>query len=853
MPLKRSASDRIHSWPGLGRYGVETAVVLILYVITARLGFLVAIPPRNVTILWPPSGVALGALLIWGYRSCTGIILGALAANIWSIPETVPLLHTAGISMGITAGSTLQAMGTAAVLNRFFALNALLKTLQGLFQFAAVSAVGCTIAASCGLASLASVNLVQGDEFAMVWRTWWLGDWVGTLVFAPVFYILSLSVSKPGDLQAYMPSVLWSIGVGATVIVFAIMRSVENDAIEAQLELDARTSRTAIESTMLSNMKNLNAVTGLFLSSSHVSRDEFRRFAAMLLKDNKDISGIQALEWIPRVTAAERAKFEESVQADGFPSFIFMEKNRTGNTVAAGNRPEYFPVYYVEPMNGNIRALGFDLASASEPRKAMNNARETGDAVATPAISLLQEKGNQKGFLIFQPVYKPSTKRSGHAQKPSSGELWGFATGVFRIGDMVQASLNRIPNHPIRITLVDRTTHGKNEILYGDSLRDLQMSASEFNGHIASIKKGFHHSSRIEIAGRQWEIISEATDEYIEQRRSADIWIILIAGFGITILMILYAMNRQKIEDVLRRNHEKQIELTNEIQQQQTRLLLSEKMSSVGQLAAGIAHEINNPAGFVSGNLETLKRYVQDMLQLDDRYRSLVDRLGDCTSLETENIREISEFRKNIRFDFLRLDIGDLLEESAEGMERIARIVADLRDFAHVEKSGLQEQCNIEEIIDNAINVAWNKLKYKCTVHREYTGIPMTSVNRGEIGQVILNILLNAAQSMEDKGDIFVRTASLKDEILLEFEDTGIGIPEDAKQKIFDPFFTTKPVGQGTGLGLHICQKIVDAHKGRIQVESEFQKGTRFKIFLPITQANDNVEKMERDYWRWQS
>ena len=241
------------------------------------------------------------------------------------------------------------------------------------------------------------------------------------------------------------------------------------------------------------------------------------------------------------------------------------------------------------------------------------------------------------------------------------------------------------------------------------------------------------------------------------------------------------------------------------------------------------------------------------MLQLDDRYCALLDNLEECTAVEIEKVREIAEFKKDIRFDFLRLDVGDLLEESAEGMERIARIVADLRDFAHVEKSGWKEQCNIEEIIDKAINVSWNKLKYKCTVHREYSGIPMTSVNRGEIGQVILNILLNAAQAIKDKGDIFVRTARLKDEILLEFEDTGIGIPDEAKQKIFDPFFTTKPVGQGTGLGLHICQKIIDAHNGRILVESEFRKGTRVKIFLPITQANDNSEKMERDYWRWQS
>ncbi len=257
-------------------------------------------------------------------------------------------------------------------------------------------------------------------------------------------------------------------------------------------------------------------------------------------------------------------------------------------------------------------------------------------------------------------------------------------------------------------------------------------------------------------------------------------------------------------------------------------LLQAEKMASIGQLAAGIAHEINNPAGFVSGNLDTLRRYVTGLLELNKAQEAA---LAEPTPAARE---QLVAMRQRVNLDFIREDIPDLLDESQEGMERIARIVSDLKDFSHVDKADAITENQLNELVDKAVNVAWNELKYKCEVKKDYGDLPPVAVNGGQISQVILNLLVNAAQAIESHGEIMIATGLNEDKVVLTIADNGPGIPSENLAKIFDPFFTTKPVGKGTGLGLHICQKIVKGHGGTIEVDSVPGHGAAFTISLPL-------------------
>lgn len=270
-----------------------------------------------------------------------------------------------------------------------------------------------------------------------------------------------------------------------------------------------------------------------------------------------------------------------------------------------------------------------------------------------------------------------------------------------------------------------------------------------------------------------------------------------------------------------------QAALIKQLGEAQSQLLQSEKMASIGVLAAGVAHEINNPIGFVNSNLGSLQLYAQDILRLLDGYQR-------CESaLPAEAQQEINRLKRDIDVAFLREDLSSLLSESLEGLRRVKRIVQDMRDFSHVGASERQ-YANLEDGLDSTLNLVWSELKYKAEVVKEYGNIPPIECVPSQLNQVFMNLLVNAAHAIEERGRIVVRTGHDNENVWVEVEDTGKGILPEHLGRIFEPFFTTKPVGKGTGLGLALSYGIVQKHDGRIEVRSEVGKGSVFRVVLPI-------------------
>lgn len=267
-------------------------------------------------------------------------------------------------------------------------------------------------------------------------------------------------------------------------------------------------------------------------------------------------------------------------------------------------------------------------------------------------------------------------------------------------------------------------------------------------------------------------------------------------------------------------------ELIRKLAQAHSQLLQSEKMASIGQLAAGVAHEINNPIGFVNSNLGTLKLYVENLLMALSAYEK---NEGEMTA-ETRAV--LAALKQQIDLGYLREDVANLLSESMDGLQRVKRIVQDLKDFSHVDEAEKQS-ANLEQGLDSTLNVVWNELKYKAEVVKEYGGIPNIMCMPAQLNQVFMNLLMNAGQAIEDHGRITIRTGREGGNVWVEVEDTGKGIKPEHLERIFDPFFTTKPVGSGTGLGLSLSYGIVQKHGGHIEVKSEPGKGTVFRVVLP--------------------
>ncbi len=271
-----------------------------------------------------------------------------------------------------------------------------------------------------------------------------------------------------------------------------------------------------------------------------------------------------------------------------------------------------------------------------------------------------------------------------------------------------------------------------------------------------------------------------------------------------------------------------------ELKSAQSRVLQQEKMASIGQLAAGVAHEINNPMGFIISNLNSLRRYTEKLVRFMDLQAAAVDRLAAQAGTEAETIAaEMQAQKTSLKIARIKADLGDVIDESLDGAERVRKIVQDLKSFSRLDQSEVK-LADINEGLESTLHIVWNDLKYKATVRKEYGEIPPTVCNLGQLNQVFVNLLINAAQAIESQGEILVKTTSDDDRITITIADTGAGIPADKLDRIFEPFFTTKEVGKGTGLGLSIAYDIVKKHHGEIRVASEVGKGTTFTIIIPI-------------------
>ncbi len=308
----------------------------------------------------------------------------------------------------------------------------------------------------------------------------------------------------------------------------------------------------------------------------------------------------------------------------------------------------------------------------------------------------------------------------------------------------------------------------------------------------------------------------------------------------VTIRTSLLEQAKQRLEDDIRRREAAEAELmrrndeltdlNSKLGMAQQQLVQSEKLASIGQLAAGVAHEINNPIGYVFSNFETLGAYIANMLSMFALYQQAE---GD---LQTPALRaQIREMRERIELDYLIGDIPLLMQESREGIVRVRKIVQDLKDFSRVDATQEWQWANLHDGINSTLNIVNNELKYRADVVREYGDIPDIECLPSSLNQVIMNIVINGAHAITgERGRITIRTGSDADQVWIEISDTGTGISKEHMAKIFDPFFTTKPIGTGTGLGLSLSYGIIQKHKGRIEVDSELGRGTTFRIWLPI-------------------
>ena len=364
------------------------------------------------------------------------------------------------------------------------------------------------------------------------------------------------------------------------------------------------------------------------------------------------------------------------------------------------------------------------------------------------------------------------------------------------------------------------------EILLSMHLYDIEVDVSEESWalHWKYIKERRSYTMETRIRAKGGMVIPlEATVNYLE--------------FGGKEHVFVYARDiseRKRAEQSLNDSYLDLKESNRKLEELHQQLLQAEKMASIGQLAAGVAHEINNPIAFVSSNLGTLQTYLSYLLQLVAAF----ERSEDLLDEHPEALEEIATVRKQLDLDYVRTDLRNLMDESLDGVQRVRRIVQDLKDFSRVGEIERQA-VNLHAGLDSTLNIVAGELRLKAEIRKEYGDIPQIEGVPAQLNQVFMNLLVNAGQAIEADGIITIRTGHDEDDVWVEVEDTGCGIPADNMTRIFEPFFTTKPVGMGTGLGLSLSYGIVAQHGGRIDVSSQIGLGTTFRVCLPLRPPAD--------------
>lgn len=523
-----------------GSWLLKAALVAAAYAVCGKLGLLLAIPPGYATAVWPPSGVALAAVMLGGARLWPGVMLGSFLVNVstsWDASTPEALARSLAIALAIAGGAALQAVVGGWLIRRFVGYRNIFTQEVDVVRILLYGApLSCLINSFIGTGTLWWAGLVPTPNLLFNWWTWWVGDSIGVLIFMPLICAWALPGRQWLGRQVSLTLPLAAMFV-AMVGLFFFVSSREQTRLQGEFDRTAQRIAAAFQARLDNDLVVLDAINGLLTVSDRITAQQFHDFVAPRMQGRSDI---KALEWLPRVGDGERAGFEETMRAAARPGFRIWEKDSQGRDVPAATRPEYFPVTYLEPFAGNAVAQGYDDNSEPTRSAALRHAITTGRTTATARIRLVQERGEQWGTIVFSPVF-----RNGAAGAQQPGQLLGFALAVFRIGDLVQAALQEAAASGLELRLLDAALPPDQGVLY-------QAAATE---QLKPRQIARSRSITVNMAERQWSLDFILPADYLVSHRSWQAWGLLAVGLLITgmlgILILVLIGRESKVEELV--------------------------------------------------------------------------------------------------------------------------------------------------------------------------------------------------------------------------------------------------------------------------------------------------------------
>jgi signal transduction histidine kinase/CheY-like chemotaxis protein/integral membrane sensor domain MASE1 len=808
----------------------------LAYFVTGKLGLMLAVPPGYATAIWPPSGIALAGILVFGWRVWPGILIGSFLVNV-SLEPSYSLTASLGIPLTIGAGATLQAVIGAILVRRFASFPNDLASVNEVFTFLFWGGlVSCLVNATASVTTLMLSGKITASNFMFNWWTWWLGDVIGVLIFTPLILVWALKPNYkwrtrrlPVTLPILITFILTLIGVNLGTFW-------EIKQLEFQFNQHASNLARAFEKNLLTHIEVLYSLKSFYLASIHITREEFKIFVE---RSFTDLKGIQALSWNPLVDDKNRDQFERTTQQQGLKNFKITEKNATGKLVLASQRSNYITVHYIEPFATNSKALGFDVASNPIRRQALELARDTGDLVSTARIKLVQETGQQFGMLFFLPIYK---KGSAHGTLEERRQnLVGYMVGVFRAGDLVKDALFSLDHKGLFYQLIDKTAPIEEQLLV--ICHDFDLQAANISILLKQYlfswaTKRFEANFPFVVGKRKWNFQVIPTQEYVAKYRPENAWLILVVGLLLSSLVGTFVMvvsgrdvlfqHLVKKRTMELENNQKRYEEKNQLLEQEIVVRKrAEKAAEVANQAkstflTNMNHELRTPINGILGFAQILQRD-SSLTPQQQHGLNIIEQSGNHLLVLINDILDLAKVEAGkIELHEVDFNLPSLLNEVSE--------IINLRAQ------------------DQSINF------YLESVNDIPNGV---HGDERRLRQILLNLLDNAVK-FTDQGSVTLKVGfnqlttpspSLKRTGVVDFkiEDTGVGISPENIETIFEPF---EQVGKqehqakGTGLGLAISKNLVELTGGQLYVSSQINIGTQFWFALTLPIIDYNVTKV---------
>jgi len=759
----------------------KTLLLALAYFGAACLSRLLAIPPGYATVVWPPAGLALGALWLWGLELWPGVLLGSFAANAWS-PAGSSVPAPLALAAWIAVGAAAQAAAAAALARRALGGRDPLRDEKDLFRFLMLAGpLASLISASWSVAGMRALGAISPREAPFAWATWWIGDSIGAALAAPIL-LLWFGRGSAG-LRRGRAAVSWTLAATMLAVAGVHLYAVRN---EGDIQRSHARQKLADISLTLrvglaGHLDALQTSADIFTSEDTLTRAEFRRFARGILARHP---GMQALEWRPRVTYAQRRGVEETARREGLKGYSFTGIAPGGGLEKRGPAPEYFPILYAEPLRGNETVLGLDIGQQQgAARDAAEKALAENQPAASAGVRLVQETGSQTGILVMVPVR--STQKGGPV---------GLIEGVYRVGDMMESLLAGVDARALGLSLYDDTPPGPPQLLYsrGDPASP-PVEPLSING---------------DFAGRRWRVELRPHASFQARERSVLSWFVAISALLFSYLVAWVTLTlfgrAERVNALVEQK-------TAELREQERRLMRAQKMESVGRLAGGIAHEFNNILMGASG-------LAQIVLQaLGPKHPSATDLEGIVVSIKRAGhlVSQLLTFSRRKESNLKATDLNGLVAQSSKLIAAAVgrRIELDV-SVASAPAWILADAGQVEQVL---LNLCFN-------ARDALTG-------KGKISLATRPVLLERGL---DTPHLPAKPGRY---VLLEVRDDGAGIPPEVLPRIFEPFFTTKPFGEGTGLGMSVVLGIVRQHGGGLDIKTAPGQGAAIRVYWPETEA----------------